>query len=83
MTNLGEAVPTFSFQAPDILIDTPDQVFAEYAVETVTADGRPFSQVYAGRLVAKDGSITLLRESLDVVRAARAMLPGGVADIPR
>jgi ketosteroid isomerase-like protein len=81
--SLLRAVPDLAFQDPQIFIDTPDQVFAEYGVETVTADGRPFSQLYAGRLVARDGKIALLRESLDVVRAAQAMLPGGVADIPR
>ncbi|MEU8327761.1 hypothetical protein [Micromonospora sp. NPDC048839] len=32
--------------------------------------------------VAENGKIKLLRESLDLVRAARAMLPNGVADIP-
>jgi hypothetical protein len=51
-------------------------------VERRTVSGRPFSQMYAGRLVAEQGKIKLLRESLDLVRAARAMLPNGVADIP-
>jgi uncharacterized protein len=66
----------------DIMIETEDQVFGEWSVERTTDAGRLFSQTYAGRLVAENGKIKLLRESLDLVRAARAMLPNGVADIP-
>lgn len=82
LTSLLAAVPDYAMQDPSVLMETPDQVFAEYSVDTVTADGRPFVQHYAGRLVAEQGKIILLRESLDVVRAARAMLPGGVKSIP-
>ena len=34
-----------------------------------------YRQMYAGRLVAKDGKIQLLRESLDTVAAAKAFAP--------
>jgi hypothetical protein len=37
----------------------------------------------AARLVAEGGEIKLLRESLNVVAAAQALFPGGVADLPR
>ena len=33
--------------------------------------------------VAEGGEIKLLRESLNVVAAAQALLPGGVTDLPR
>jgi hypothetical protein len=79
---LLKVVPDFGFDSVEVLIDTPDQAFGEYSVERTTVTGRPFSQMYAGRLVAEQGKIKLLRESLDLVRAARAMLPNGVADIP-
>jgi uncharacterized protein len=79
---LLRSVPTFRFEKVEIFIDTPDQVFGEYSVETTTAAGRKFSQLYAGRLVAKNGKIALLRESLDLARAARAILPNGLADVP-
>jgi ketosteroid isomerase-like protein len=82
LDGLLKNVPTFRFQGVEILIDTPDQVFGEYSVETTTAAGRKFSQLYAGRLVAKNGKIALLRESLDLVRAARAIFPNGLADVP-
>ncbi|MDX2642233.1 nuclear transport factor 2 family protein [Streptomyces sp. PA03-1a] len=82
ITALLQVVPDFGFDTVDIIIETEDQVFGEWSVERTTVTGRPFSQTYAGRLVAENGKITLLRESLDVIRAARAMLPNGVADIP-
>ncbi|MEH0937640.1 nuclear transport factor 2 family protein [Micromonospora psammae] len=82
LVGLLQTVPTFGFDEVKILIETPYQVFGEWSVERTTATGRPFSQLYMGRLVAENGKIKLLRESLDQVRAARAMFPNGVADIP-
>jgi ketosteroid isomerase-like protein len=79
---LLQVIPDLGFDTVDIMIETEDQVFGEWSVERTTAAGRLFSQTYAGRLVAENGKIKLLRESLDLVRAARAMLPNGVADIP-
>jgi hypothetical protein len=38
--------------------------------------------MFAARLVAESGKIKLLRESLNVVAAAQALLPGGTADLP-
>jgi hypothetical protein len=81
LVGLLKAVPDFGFDHVEVLIDTPDQAFGEYSVERRTVSGRVFSQLYAGRLVAENGKIKLLRESLDLVRAARAMLPDGVAGI--
>ncbi|MGC5311416.1 nuclear transport factor 2 family protein [Micromonospora zamorensis] len=82
IVGLLKMVPDFGFDHVAIFIDTPDQAFGEYSVDRSTVTGRPFSQTYAGRLVAEQGKIKLLRESLDLVRAARAVLPNGVADIP-
>ncbi|MFY1662728.1 nuclear transport factor 2 family protein [Pseudomonas sp. Pseu.R1] len=74
--SLLKKVPTFSFQRVRFLIETPDQVFAEYDVEEpVPATGRIYKQSYAGRLVARDGKIQLLREAMDTVAAQRAFAP--------
>jgi len=35
-----------------------------------------------GRLVAENGEIKLLREALNTVAAAQALLPGGLGEIP-
>ena len=51
----------------------PDQAFGEYDVEApVPSTGKTYRQTYAGRLVAENGKIKLLRESLDTLAASRA-----------
>jgi uncharacterized protein len=81
LVGLLGVVPDLAVQRVEILIDTPDQVFAEYTVRATTVTGRLCSQLYAGRLVAADEGILLLREFVDVIKAARALLPNGLADI--
>jgi hypothetical protein len=58
---------------------------AYIVVEGIVRDkeaGRILHHLFAGRLVAKKGKITLLRESLNTVAAAQALNPNGVADLP-
>lgn len=78
ITGLIAKVPDFAFKDVAILIDTPDQVFGEYSVEAlVPSTGNVYRQMYAGRLVAENGKIKLLRESLDTVAAQKAFTVGG------
>jgi ketosteroid isomerase-like protein len=73
IASLLAKVPDFAFRNVRFLIETPDQVFAEYEVEAlVPSTGKIYRQMYAGRLVARDGKISLLREALDTVAAADA-----------
>jgi hypothetical protein len=75
----------FAFEPEDthVLIDTPEQVFAEYmAHPTARATGRTVHHLFTGRLVAENGQIKLLRESLNPVAVAQALLPGDVKDLP-
>ena len=76
--------PDFAFKPRDTrILDTPEQVFAEYTTHTTTAGtGRLVHHLFAGRLVAKDGKIKLLRESLNVVAAAQALNARGAAELP-
>jgi hypothetical protein len=72
---VGETLyPDFGFKPQDVqvLIETPEQVFAEYTADTKAP--RPegiLHHLFAGRHVAKKGKITLLRESLNTVTAAQ------------
>ena len=64
----------FAFKNIQILIDTPEQVFAEYHVEAVfKKTGKVYHQTYMGRLVAENGKIKLLREALNLVEVSKAM----------
>src|ERR1700682_6040106 len=66
-----------------VLIDTREQVFAEYMAHTTArATEGTLHHMFAARLVAENGLIKLVRESLNVVAAAQALLPGGVKDLP-
>lgn len=82
ISSLLTKVPDFKFRNVRFLIDTPAQAFAEYSVEAlVPATGRIYRQMYAGRLVARNGHIQLLRESLDTVAAATAFTQADVSAI--
>src|SRR5580698_4748129 len=73
LAGLLAKVPDFRFQNIRIWIETPDQAFGEYDVEAlVPSTGKVYRQHYAGRLVAENGKIKLLRESLDTLAASRA-----------
>jgi hypothetical protein len=73
ITGLLTKVPDFEFKDVQILIDTPLQAFGEYSVEAlVPSTGNVYKQMYAGRLVAENGKIKLLRESLDTIAAQKA-----------
>jgi len=86
LTTVLEHYPDFEFKDEDIsvLIDTPDQVFAEYVAHaTAAATGRLAHHLFMGRLVAENGQITLIREGLNTVAAASALLAGGTHDLPQ
>jgi ketosteroid isomerase-like protein len=77
IASLLKNVPDFAFKDVRMFIETDTQAFAEYSVEaTVRSTGKLYRQTYAGRLVAEDGKIKLLREALDTFAAAEAFRPG-------
>ena len=78
----GTLYPGFVFQAVAIHIATPDQVFAEYHINHKSGiSGRPTRQQFFAHLQSKNGKIARLREAIDVVVAADAIYPNGLADV--
>jgi len=76
IAGLLKKVPDFRFKDVQLFIETGDQAFGEYSVEVdVPSTGKLYKQTYAGRLVARDGKIQLLREALDTLAAAKAFSP--------
>lgn len=69
ITGLLKQAPDFRFINIKILIETPEQVFAEYEVDTLF-DGKPYRQLYMGRLLSENGRIKLLREGMDSLAVA-------------
>ena len=82
----GTLYPDFRVKPEDtkVLIDTPDQVFAEYMVHTRAAStGRLVHLLFTGLLVAETGkSSCSVSNSLNTVANAQALNPNGAADLP-
>src|ERR1700746_4047108 len=63
----------FQCENTKVLIDTPDQVFAEFEATAVSSKtGRTVHQLFFSRLVAENGKIKLFREALNTFEVARA-----------
>ena len=58
-------------------------LFVEYHSDAfIDGTGKVYAQDYVSHLVVENGRITLLREYLNVISSARALLPKGLADVP-
>jgi uncharacterized protein len=78
----GTLYPNFKFEEITIHIDTPSQVFAEYHINNKSGiSGKDIRQQFFGHLTAEDGKIKRLVEAIDVVVAAEAIYPRGLADV--
>jgi hypothetical protein len=78
----GTLYPGFVFEDVKIHIETPDQVFAEYHINHKSGiSGKDVREQFFGHLEAKGGKIARLREAIDVVMAAEAIYPNGLADV--
>jgi hypothetical protein len=78
----GKLYPGFSFEDVKVHIDTPEQAFAEYHINHKSGiSGKDVKQQFFGYLEAADGKIKRLREAIDVVVAAEAIYPNGLADL--
>ncbi|MEI9995625.1 MAG: nuclear transport factor 2 family protein [Rhizomicrobium sp.] len=78
----GTLYPGFVFTQVKIHIDTPDQVFAEYHIDNKSGiSGKAVKQQFFGHLTAKNGKIAQLVEAIDVIVAADAIFPNGLADV--
>ena len=73
LTGLLVKIPDFRFKNLTYFIQTPDKVAAEYQVEALVVDtGKMYQQTYAGVLLAENGKIKLLHETLDTLAASKA-----------
>jgi hypothetical protein len=80
-----ELYPDWRFDAKDVrvLIDTPTHAFAEYVAHpTAAATGRQVHHLLMGMIETENGQIKLLREALNTLASAQALLPHGAADLP-
>jgi hypothetical protein len=71
IAGLLKMAPDFEFINVKFYIETPEQVFAEYEVDCLF-NGKPYTQLYMGRLVAEQGKIKLLREAMNLYSVMNA-----------
>jgi hypothetical protein len=70
--------PGFQFENVKVLIDTPEQAFAEFEATAVSAKtGRTVHQLFFARLIAENGKIKLFREALNTLELAKANVQNG------
>jgi len=80
---LHDTFPGLRLENLKILIETPDQVFAEYEFTAVsTKTGRKVHQLFFARLVAENGKIKLVREAMNSAEVARAVFKQGIPELP-
>jgi uncharacterized protein len=80
---LQQTFPGVRLENLKILIETPDQVFAEYEFTAVsTKTGRKVHQLFFARLVAENGKIKLVREAMNSAEVARAVFQQGIPELP-
>jgi hypothetical protein len=76
-----EVYPDMDLENMKVMIDTPEQAFAEYGFTAQSSKtGRTIHELFFGRLVAENGKIKLLRESVNLVEVALGVFPNGLAD---
>jgi ketosteroid isomerase-like protein len=58
-------------------------LFVEYHSDAfIGGAGKVYAQDYVSHLIVESGKIKLLREYLNIISSARALLPKGLADVP-
>ena len=73
-----DTYPGFQFENVKVLIDTPDQAFAEFEATAVSSKtGRTVHQLFFARLVSENGKIKLFREALNTLELAKANVQNG------
>jgi len=73
--------PDMDFADVKVVMETPDQALGEYGFTAVSSKtGRTIHQLFFGRLMAENGEIKLLRESLNLVELSMAIYGNGLAD---
>ena len=76
-----DVYPDMDLDNIKVLIATPEQAFAEYEFTAQSSKtGRTIHELFFGRLVAENGKIKLLRESVNLVEVALGVFPSGLAD---
>src|SRR3954463_5618010 len=64
LSQVKAAAPNFHFSNFKVIMETPQELVAEYESEAVMANGRPYKQLYIAHVTTKDGKIVSHKEFL-------------------
>ena len=82
LRQINSLFPDVAFMNLKVFVDSPDQIVSEYEVHcSAPGTKRHYNQLFFGRLVAEGGKIKLLREAINIISAARTILPNGLSDV--
>lgn len=81
LTKLMEFLPDIRFEDFQVHIDEPYAMFAECRLDQQSSTGRRVNFQYGTLVLAENGRMKLVREFVDQIPAAAALLPNGIADI--
>ena len=81
LTQVKAAAPNFRFSNFKVVMETPNELVAEYESEAVMATGKPYKQLYIAHVTTKDGKIATHKEYLNTVVFVEAFFPNGLKDL--
>lgn len=81
LAQVKAAAPDFHFINFKIVMETPDELVAEYESEAVMASGKPYKQSYIAHVTAKEGKIISHKEYLNTIVFVEAFFPNGLNDL--
>lgn len=81
MAGVLKLAPNFHFTGMRVVMETSDQVVAEYESEATTATGRSYKMQYIGVIITKNGKILSHKEYLNTVPFVEAFFPNGFKDL--
>jgi len=79
---IGQSLsPNFHFSNFRVVMETENELVAEYESQAVMASGKPYKQLYIAHVVTKDGKIESHKEYLNTVVFVEAFFPNGLKDL--
>jgi ketosteroid isomerase-like protein len=81
MKMVKQMAPNFHFINIKIIMETHNEVVAEYESEATMTNGKPYKQHYIAHLVCKDNKIISHREFLNTIVFVEAFFPNGLKDL--
>lgn len=81
LSQVKAVAPNFHFSNFKVVMETENELVAEYESEAVMANGKPYKQLYISHVTTKDGKIVSHKEFLNTVIFVEAFFPNGLKDL--